>query len=39
LDKIGSGMHYANAIDEEFYISREGFEKMWNEYMKKNLLS
>ncbi|MFH1412073.1 MAG: hypothetical protein ABIG55_05445 [Candidatus Omnitrophota bacterium] len=38
LDRIGKGTHYANAIDEEFYVSRGGFEKMWNEYLKSDSL-
>jgi len=35
LARIGSGQHYANALDEEFYVSVENFEKMWNEYLIK----
>jgi tetratricopeptide (TPR) repeat protein len=32
LKRIRDGRHYANAIDEEFLISVETFEEMWNEY-------
>jgi len=38
MHNMGRGMHYANAMDEEFYISREGFESIWNEYLKKLFL-
>lgn len=38
LGKIRDGRHYANAIDEEFLISEETFEKMWNEYVKEKIL-
>lgn len=33
LRRIKEGRHYANAIDEEFYISVKVFEKMWNEHL------
>lgn len=33
LYRIKQGVHFANAIDEEFYISREVFESMWNNYL------
>jgi tetratricopeptide (TPR) repeat protein len=34
IEKIKDGQHFANAIDEEFYISVNVFEKMWNEYLR-----
>lgn len=33
LGRIKDKTHFANAIDEEFFVSMTGFEKMWNEYM------
>ena len=35
LKRIDDGQHYANAMDEEFYISVPVFEEMWNEYLGK----
>lgn|GEM_PF-1018835 len=35
LESIKEGRHFANAIDEEFYISVNIFEKMWNKYLQK----
>ncbi|MFH1791674.1 MAG: tetratricopeptide repeat protein [Candidatus Omnitrophota bacterium] len=35
LARIKSGRHYANAIDEEFLISSETFEDLWNEYARQ----
>jgi tetratricopeptide (TPR) repeat protein len=37
LDRIRRGRHYANAIDEEFYLSVPLFERMWNEYLSGKL--
>ncbi|MFH1836613.1 MAG: DUF1667 domain-containing protein [Candidatus Omnitrophota bacterium] len=37
LERIKRGKHYANAIDEEFYVTREGFERMWNEDLTKEI--
>ena len=34
IENIKDGQHFANAIDEEFYISVNVFEKMWNEYLR-----
>ena len=33
LQLIKEGQHYANAMDEEFYVSVKVFEDMWNEYI------
>jgi len=35
LQRIREGKHFANAMDEEFYISVKGFEEMWNEYLRE----
>jgi tetratricopeptide (TPR) repeat protein len=35
LQRVKDGQHYANAIDEEFYISDTTFEKMWNRFVKE----
>lgn len=37
LKRIKNGAHYANAIDEEFYISVQVFERMLNEYAKEKI--
>jgi len=34
LKRIKEGRHYSNAIDEEFLVSVETFEKMWNNFAK-----
>ena len=33
LDSLKEGNHYANALDEVFYVSVKDFEKMWNQYL------
>ena len=38
LQRIKNGRHFANAIDEEFYISVTVFNEMWNEYVKKEII-
>ena len=38
LKRIKGGAHYANAVDEEFYVSVQIFEKMLNEYAKDKIL-
>ncbi len=35
LKRLHNGRHFANAIDEEFYISLNAFENMWNEYLRE----
>lgn len=35
LDRIKSGRHFTNAIDEEFLISEKEFEKRWKSYSAK----
>lgn len=35
LDRIKSGRHFTNAIDEEFLISEKEFEKRWKNYSLK----
>lgn len=35
LSRIKEEGHFANALDEEYYISVSTFEEMWNEYLKK----
>ncbi|MEI6863653.1 MAG: hypothetical protein WCK38_04550, partial [Candidatus Omnitrophota bacterium] len=32
LDRVKSGKHFTNAIDEEFLISEKDFEKRWKNY-------
>ena len=33
LDSLKEGNHYANALDEVFYVSVKDFENMWNKYI------
>jgi tetratricopeptide (TPR) repeat protein len=35
LARLKEGAHYANAIDDEFLVTIEIFEKMWNEYARQ----
>jgi len=35
LARVKEGKHFANAIDEEFYLSTEAFEDMCNKYIKR----
>jgi len=35
LDRVKSGKHFTNAIDEEFFISEGEFEKRWKIYSQK----
>jgi len=35
LRRIKNGQHFANAIDEEFYLSVRVFEDMWNDYIRQ----
>jgi len=38
LQAIKKGKHFANAIDEEFYITVTVFNEMWNDYVRKELI-
>ncbi|MCX5679698.1 MAG: hypothetical protein NTZ95_03460 [Candidatus Omnitrophica bacterium] len=35
LDRVKSGKHFTNAIDEEFLISEKEFERRWKNYFAK----
>ena len=35
LERVKSGKHFTNAIDEEFFISEKEFERRWKNYSVK----